>query len=510
MLIMIREKIYQSLKMKKLLIYTLLVSMVSSLASCDKWLELKPQNGIVGNEFWNTKEQVDAAVYGIYSAMQASTTGDRQMVEYFFLWGEARTDMVAPGFRAEQDEQDIVNLNMLPNNKFINWRSFYQVINFCNTVIELAPGVLQKDNTFTEAHLNRAVGEALTIRALMYFYLVRSFRDVPLKLEATISDLDVKNIPKSSSDSVLSQIVSDLKKAEAFVPLSYGDRIGDKSRVTRYAVNALLADVYLWMDKYTECVAECEKIIKSLNFGLVRADNFFNDVFLEGNSSESIFELQFDLQRLNPFYAIHHPTTRRWGAAPYLMDYVYGNDVANATPVNDVRGDNTAFRATDFTIWKYIGATDNGRTIKNLDQSYTNWIFYRYADILLMKAEAINQLNQPLEASRIVKQIRNRARAIDFKNMDSTDKGSMTLFILEERQRELAFEGKRWYDVLRNAKRNNYERLHLLLDMASFSLPTDRRQAAFNKLKDKNSHYFPIPLNDIQTNKLLEQNPFYK
>jgi hypothetical protein len=93
-----------------------------------------------------------------------------------------------------------------------------------------------------------------------------------------------------------------------------------------------------------------------------------------------------------------------------------------------------------------------------------------------MKAEAINQLNQPLEASRLVKAIRTRANAIDLMPMDSTSKDGMTTYILEERQRELAFEGKRWYDVLRNAKRNNYERLNLLLNMASISLhPIDGR-----------------------------------
>jgi hypothetical protein len=83
-------------------------------------------------------------------------------------------------------------------------------------------------------------------------------------------------------------------------------------------------------------------------------------------------------------------------------------------------------------------------------------------------------------------------------------------FILQERQREFAFEGKRWYDVLRVAKRNNYERLDLLLNMATMSVPPDKQQSALAKLKDKNSHYFPIYLYELQTNNLLEQNPFYK
>lgn len=499
-----------SLRMKKFFIYTLLLSGVFGFVACNKFLDLKPQDGIVGNEFWNTKEQVEAAVTGIYSSMQSSTSGDRQMAEYFFLWGEARADMVAPGFRADQDEQDIVNLNMLPQNRYVNWRSFYQTINYCNTLIQLAPGVREKDNTFSEVQLNSALGQALAVRALMYFYLVRSFRDVPLKLNPTISDQDIVNIPKSSADTILQQIVSDLKLAENAVPVTYGDAIGDKGRITRAAVNALLADVYLWTEKYAECVAECDKIINSKRYGLVSAQNMFNSVFVQGNSSEGIFELQFDEQRTNPFYFMHIPANRRWGAAPHLTDNVYGVDVGNSVPQVDIRGENSAYRPTDLSIYKYVGATDDGRTFRASDQSFANWIFYRYADVLLMKAEALNQLNQPLEASRLVKIIRTRANAVDFKIMDSTNKGPMTSFILEERQREFAFEGKRWYDVLRNAKRNNYENLTLLLDMASISLPADRRQAAFNKLRDKNSHYFPIYFYELQTNKLLEQNPFYK
>ena len=488
--------------MKKSFIY-IMIFLAAGSTSCKKWMDLKPQDGIIGNEFWNTKEQVDAAVIGVYTSMQANT-------EYFFLWGEARTDMVSPGFRAIQDEMDIVNLNMLPNNRYVNWRTIYQSINYCNNIIQLAPEVLQKDNTFTQAHLDRAVAEALALRALCYFYLVRSFGEVPLKLDATISDKDIINIPKSSKQAILDQLLGDLKKAEPSLPLSYGNSDADKGRVTRYGANAILADVYLWMDKYAEAATECDKIISSGKFSLVSGQNFFNQVFLAGNSSESIFELQFDVQRLNPFYFMHTPANKRWGAAPHLADMIYGIDLVSTVPLVDVRGDKTSFRSTDFTIWKYVGADDDGNTFRASDQSFANWIFYRYADILLLKAEALNEQNKPLEASRIVKDIRTRANAIELRPMDSTNKASMATYILEERQRELAFEGKRWYDVLRNAKRNNYERRQLLLAMAAISLPPERRQAAFNKLQDNNSHYFPIYFYELQTNKLLEQNPFYK
>jgi hypothetical protein len=157
-----------------------------------------------------------------------------------------------------------------------------------------------------------------------------------------------------------------------------------------------------------------------------------------------------------------------------------------------------------------VGADNNGDAERTVDQSYAPWIFYRYADALLMKAEAINQLNQPLEASRLVKTIRERASALDIIVMDSTDKSSMNRYILEERQREFAFEGKRWFDLLRHAKRNNYENLFFLTNAASISVPPGLQQAALNKLKDPNAHYMPIFTTELQTNPLLVQNPFYR
>ncbi|MEO5683884.1 MAG: RagB/SusD family nutrient uptake outer membrane protein [Chitinophagaceae bacterium] len=497
--------------MKRILICCTWLLMLVSFSGCKKWLELKPQDGIVREDFWKTKEQVQAGVTGIYASLLGNSNGDVPIPEYLFLWGEARGDMMIPGFRASGDEIDMVNINTLPTNYYINWRYFYQTINYCNTVIELAPAVLQSDNTFSQEQLNEAVAQALALRSLMYFYLVRSFGEVPLKLDATISDQDLAAIPKSSQDTVLNQIVKDLKAAEPNLPLSYGNINTDKGRITRYTANAILADVYLWMDKYNESIAECDKIINSRRFALVAGTSFFNQVFVNGNSAEGIFELQYDAQKLNPFYNMHLASTRRWGAAAHLTEFVYGIDAINAPPKEDIRGAGCAYRASDLTIWKYIGVNAVSNTIRSADQSYAHWIFYRYADILLLKAEAINQLSRPLEASRIVKTIRERANAVDFDGaMDSTSKASMTDYILGERQREFAFEGKRWYDLLRNAKRNNYERLDLLLRAAAYSVAPDRQQSAFSKLRDKNSHYFPIYFYELQTNKLLVQNPFYK
>jgi hypothetical protein len=106
----------------KLITYTFLLSILVLAAGCKKWLTLKPQDGIVREEFWQTKEQVDAAVTGIYASLLGSQ-GGLPLAELFFIWGEARTDMVIPVVFANADETDIVTLNILPTNRYANWRT---------------------------------------------------------------------------------------------------------------------------------------------------------------------------------------------------------------------------------------------------------------------------------------------------------------------------------------------------------------------------------------------------
>jgi len=515
--------------MKKIYQYTVLFLFVLSASGCKKWMELKPLDGIVQDEFWKTKEQVQASVIGIYgSMMEPSPTnyGSPSYVpslsELLFVWGEGRADNVAPATFTSPDDIDLMNVNIQPTNVNSNWRAFYKTINICNTVIEKAPGVLTSDNTFTQAQLDNYLSEALAVRALMYFYLVRSFGDVPLKLDATLSDENITPIPKSGRDTILKQIVADLKSAETKATTTYGNAAADKGRITKLTVNTILADVYLWMEKYDESIAECDKVIKSLKFGLIKGatvngpvveynDDWFNTLYYNGNSNEGIFELQFDLQAQNPYFRIFSSSlsSRRWTASADIMDRVFTVDYTNDQNY-DIRGDGASVRAATSTIWKYVGT--DATTLRTADQSFAHWFFYRYADVLLMKAEALNEKGLGQDALDLVYTVRRRANALAATDLTPlpTDKNLIQDFILQERAREFAFEGKRWYDILRNAKRNNYERINILLNAVSLSVPSNLQQAAQAKMRDYNSHYFPIYLYELQTNKLLVQNPFYR
>jgi starch-binding outer membrane protein, SusD/RagB family len=516
-------------KMKRTIINISVFIITVFLFSCKKWLDLKPEDGIIKEEFWKTKEQVNAAVLGIYAGMMEGSSGSYttsgyvpSLSELFFVWGECRGDNIAPATFISADDLDLVNVNTQPTNVNVNWRPFYRIINLCNTVIEKAPEVLTQDNTFSQTQLDNYLSEAYAVRALMYFFLVRSFGDVPLKLEATLSDQNIQPLAKSPQSAVLEQVVNDLKLAEAKGVTTYGTQGSDKGRITKYTVNAILADVYLWMDKFNEALAECNKVINSQRFGLIKGatingtlieynPDWFNMLYYTGNSNEGIFELQFDAQKLNPYYPIFSSSisSRRWIMHPTIMERVFTVDFTNDLNY-DIRGDGASVRAATSTIWKYVGAS--ATALRSIDQSFAHWIFYRYADILMMKAEALNELGQGAAALDIIYTIRKRANALAATDLMPSpgDKSLIQDFILQERAREFAFEGKRWYDVLRFAKRNNYARIGVLLSSVAMSVSSNLQQSAQAKMQDHNSHYFPIYLFELQSNNLLVQNPFYR
>jgi starch-binding outer membrane protein, SusD/RagB family len=504
--------------MKKNFIHIgLLLLLVLAGTSCKKWLSLEPQDGITRDKFWKTKEQVQSAVMGCYASLLGDPAGrDKPLSEYFFLWGELRGDMLAPAAGVTTDELDVMNVNTLPTNSITNWSAVYRTINYCNTVIDFAPGVLDNDKTFTQAQLNGYLAEARGLRALMYFYLVRSFRDVPLKLNSTADDDDLEQLPKTSADTVLTQIVADLQFADDNAVFNYNNTAANKGRINKYTVKAIQADVYLWMEKYNECIAACDFIINSNRFGLVAGNSgWFNTLYYNGNSNESIFEFQFDQQKLNSVHPMFTTSRSRFLANQTVIEDVYTIDFLDDTK-KDIRGEFGSVR-TDNVIFKYLGVTGSSSLLRAADASFAHWFVYRYADILLMKAEALNETGQGAAALDIVKIIRNRAHALDATDrnpvtnpMDPNDKNAVADFILEERAREFAFEGKRWYDVLRNAKRNKYERLNVLLNMVAKSVPASMQQSAIGKYRDPNSHYFPINFYEIQTDPHLVQNPFYR
>ena len=482
----------------------LLTMLAVGATSCNKYLELRPQDGVTRDKFWQTKEQLSSAVVALYNSLGSTTTNT-------FLWGELRADMMAPGLNVNQNDVNVINDNILATNPIADWFAFYRVINLCNTVLDFGPAVKDRDATLSQTQLNAYLGEALGIRALMYFYLARTFGDVPLKLTSTSSDNDLGQLPKKTQAEILNQVVADLQTAEAYATPSYGINAFDKGRITKFTINSIQADVYLWMEKYADCITACDKVITSGRYALVPGNSgWFTNLYVTGNSTEGIFELQFDNQFLNPFFTMFVQPNRLRAFAE-VVDNFWTLDELDPANVKDLRGIDVAVRLSDLMIYKYIGLSPT--TVRTVDNSFAHWIYYRYADILLMKAEACANSNRGQDALDLVTQIRTRATALP-KSAPSipspNDVNGLNDYILQERGMEFAYEGKRWYDLLRHAKRNNYARIEVLLNAVSKVLPADAQQSALNKLRDHNNHYLPIYQYELQTNPNLIQNPFYK
>lgn len=485
-----------------------------SASSCDNYLDLRPQDGIVRDEFWQTKEDIQAAVIGIYSSLLNSPPGvnDLTMTQYLFMHGELRGGMVVEGLNVTEDQRDIMETNVLPSNGLTDWAAFYRTINYCNTVIDLAPGVKTQDPTLTQTQLNNFLSEALAIRAYLYFTLARTFKDVPLKLTATLSDQDNFQLPTTPQSEVFAQVIKDLKLAEEYAVEDYGNIASNKGRVTKYTVNAMQADVYLWAEKYQEALDATNKVVNSNKFKLVVTNSsatFFTTIFAKGNSTESIFEFQYTTANLGPFYSIFLQRPQ-FKAYALMMDEVYGYDANDPIGRRDFRGNYASLIGATGEIYKFTGLDNEER--KALQDSDTHWFVYRYADVLLMQAEAMARLGQGKDAITIITNLRSNRKALVETEMTpgEADTNGIIDYILAERAREFAFEGKRWYDILRIARANNYERLQLLIDLAIASAPVDKQQSIIAKLKDPNSHYLPINTNELFTNKALVQNPFYK
>ncbi|WP_025142461.1 RagB/SusD family nutrient uptake outer membrane protein [Pedobacter jeongneungensis] len=488
--------------MKKILYSTGIIVMLIMSSSCKKWLDLQPRDGITRQGFWKTKEDIQAAVAGCYASLLAPppSINDKALTEYIFIYGEIRADMIDAGPSGTIEEKDIFDNNIVQSNTLTSWAAFYRTINFCNTVLDFAPAVKGTDPTLTDAQLNAYISEALALRSMMYFYLVRNFRDVPLKLTSSSKDTDLQELTKTPAADILNQIVADLKKAEAGAVNTYGNTVSDKGRITKFTVNALLADVYLWMDNFTGCITECNKIMDSQKFAVQGAGSgWYNNVFYNGSSTETIFEFSNKNSVNNVFYNLLVQSKKRFIASGILTSDIFTPDDVDPDRIYDIRA--SAFYSGDNSIVKY--GTEN--------PSYVNWQAYRLSDIWMLKAEALAYTGAGADAINLIKDLRLKRNAVKMteQSPDENDKDAICDYILAERSREFAFEGKRWYDLLRIAKHENYRRINVLLDMVARTVSPAVQQSAITKFRDVNSHYLPINENELFADSKLVQNPFY-
>jgi starch-binding outer membrane protein, SusD/RagB family len=470
--------------------------------SCNDWLELLPPGGLIREEFWQNKEDVEAVLMASYRTLA-------NMDSRLFIYGEIRGDMIEGDVNQPNNEELLMESNIFPNNSYCAWGNFYQAINYANEVIKNAPLVQEIDNTFTDFEMQGFVAEAYFVRSLSYFYLVRLFRDVPLILEPTETDAAEIYIAQSPEEVVLDQIYNDLLNNRDFAPSGgFSTIVENKGRASKAAFDALLTDISLWRFDYEAVIQHATRVENSEALELMPGGRWF-ELFYPGNSLEGIFEFQFDgnLNQLNGTFGLTNRTSYRYDPSQKAIEmfaFEYGSQEL-------VRGEDVSivkYGEDDFIIWKYVGRAPDGQSLRSgTDRNSCNWILYRLADVMLMKAEALSQVQRFQEASDILNVIRERAglQPIAIANTPTAFEDA----IMDERARELAYEGKRWFDLLRMGRRNDYARKDKLIEVIISNVPSTQKRILSAKLNNPLGWYLPVHQDEIERNKNLVQNPFY-
>lgn len=484
--------------------YYIVLSLLLSVVSCNDYLNVIPENEQNSSSYWQSKEEVEAVLGAGYVKL-------RNAQERIYLWGEARgngisfnsTTAVLPSAAIK-----VRALDILLDNELSKWGDLYKVINMANSVIKYAPDVVNKDESFNQNVMNSFLSEAYFLRALSYFYLVRTFGNVPYVSEPYVDDESPYIIATTDGDKILENCMKDLTQSipaakEYFPETTLSNPINTKGRATKWAIYALMADINLWLGNYTECVDNCNKIINSGRVGLLAGTSWFTN-FYPGNSNESIFEIQYtyNLGQTNSFIT-WFSTNTYYVASPY--------EISLYEPT-DIRGKNASYKTTNFSLWKYIGKLPDGSTARSsTNENDQNYIVYRIADVYLMQAEAYIMLGTETDLQKGVDNInliRNRAGVAGISVI--SDQQTMLTSLLSERQRELLGEGKSWFDILRIGKRDNYKYKELLTTQVLSVTGANAQAIIRSRLADVNSWYLPYHEDETAVNPLLVQNSYYE
>lgn len=471
---------------------TAILVIIISFTSCSDWLTLAPENDLIKDKFWKKTEDVTSALGAAYNALRNASMES-------LIWGELRADLIIIDGANFSDYAKIAGSDISPTNTVINWESYYEAINLANTLMYYDDDVFELDETFTSELKDAIEAEAIFIRSVAYFYMVRIWKDVPLVINASISDTSDLYIPKSSEGVILNYVIEDLLYARE---LAYTTELKGtdqfSGRANEYSIMALLADIYLWNEQYQKCIDACDFVMESGLYSLEPTETWFN-VYYPGNSfSESIIEIQYNdnlEQQENPLY--YNLVTVDGGAQASL----------NSQNINLImdKEDERRYNGKG-ALWKYQGKDQLGLVTRSYAERDGNWILYRYADIMLMKAEACIELDRFSDANDLISETMLRA-GVPY--VAENDKEILRKALLDERGCEFLFEGKRWFDLLRAAKRNGFQNKDIIIDMILSGADIKQQAILRTRVYDTLSYYLPVPERELIYNQNLVQNPFY-
>ena len=502
-------------------ISALLLAWIFLLSSCNEWLTVLPENEQVSDEYWTSKEEVEAVLASGYVYL-------RDAAPRLIDWGELRGGSVY-----NQYGSNLQTFQVNPDQENLcSWAPLYKVIGMANSVLANAEAVQQRDETFDLSVMNSLMTEAYFLRALSYFYIVRNWRDAPLILDPYETDKISYEKEKSSEAELIVQIKADVNAAlgTGAAKTTFDEDWKTKGRATKWALHALMADVCLWSEDYGGAILHCNEILtatSSFRPVFVSDPTKWYEMYYPGNSNESIFEIQWNQrtysQSNNLATLFGNSTPTYLYTERMLQDFIeetvltgvnqavrtlYGGFVPSTSAAN--------YQSAGYGyVWKYSGIGVQDQVRNTTDEQDPNLIVYRVADIMLMKAEAM-VLNSDREESwtvavDLINQIRTRSRLPEINPvLGEVSEGDLLELILHERNMELAAEGKRWYDLLRFGKRNGFKyRERFLLNMVVEYNNTANDSWVRSVLNNDNALYLPVWTDELLNNRLLQQNPYY-
>lgn len=521
--------------MKKILTTAILCVGLLSMTSCGGFLDEEPQSTLTYQDFYKTQSHIEGNLNYMYrqgatrsiakfeSAYVSSFASTQSFLTGYFASSYEGQEMTCKYSRELTRQQNTVTVSATMNEV---WKDGYRIVNMANGSIANIPNIRMD----SEATTNRLMGEAKFFRAFNYFYLVKTFGDIPLYTTFNSSSEDDLFLDRSPAEEVYQLVESDLKEAIASLPDATFAANGH--RITKYVAAMVLADVYMTQGKYAEAATYAKIVINSPHKLTANGDLALNSAFNKLRSTddldEAIYVREYDAAVNKsdwlPTFAFNSSATSVFNSYS-IFERIYGptDHFLNMYEKNDLR-----IQPNQFFHWEYTNPV-NGKKWSSkeaccwyyYDEEATvttgrgtkDWNFYRYAEALLDGAEAIAQsTGVTAEAAGYLAQVQARAN-MEGKTADQIavdlQKLSKQAFIeacWTERLREFPLEFKIWDDCVRTGK------------FPVISKTTPGKVEYVNLVGAQNASgatfkasdlLWPISVNEIQRNPGLLQNDGY-
>jgi hypothetical protein len=477
--------------MKKYIIY---VFMGVTLASCSDFLQLQPEYQINENSFYKSAKDFETALVGSYAGLQGLHNTS------IINLGELTTDNAEIKWTSPTvAETECDEMNLTPANGFLNsvWTSSFATIAQANNILSRLDAV-----ALTDAQKKQFKGESLFLRAFSYFYLVRLFGNVPIVDVAFRSPNEIMNFDMTRRPvaEVYDLIIKDLTEASA---LLNGITIPSKSQASVGAAKTLLGKVYLTNKQFDLAKTVLKEVIDLKSYTL---NPDYKRLFTNGNDElqESIFEIKYmsgNVGEGNSFSTIFTPARFDMAIFPGNMQgsgrVLPTRQMANAYEAKDLRRTASIGDSVKLVTGKYekeiYGLKFVDFTTGIVGDGGINFTALRYADVLLMYAEALNETNGTTDAHTYINMVRSRAGLPALIGLSKTD---FQLAMERERRVEFFLEGHRWFDLVRTGRAMEVLNKYFQDNGLSFTV------AAHEII-------MPIPLREIDINPKLGQNQGY-